>query len=78
MDQINDETVVNVHGMYGQMGSACTALSKNPEKKRPLAGTGINLRIKLHWILRKFIRRMWTGLDSFGTSESIGGRFRTY
>jgi len=21
--------------------------------------------------------RMWTGLDSLGTSESIGGRFRT-
>jgi hypothetical protein len=30
-------------------------LSKNHEKKRPLAGTGINLRITLIWILRKFV-----------------------
>jgi len=36
-------------------GSACTVLSRNPEKKRPLAGTGINLMIKLNWILKKFV-----------------------
>lgn len=46
VDQIKDETVVNIHSMHGQTRSTCTVLSKNPEKKRPLAGTGINLRIK--------------------------------
>jgi hypothetical protein len=31
VDQIKDETVVNVHNMHGQMRSACMVLSKNPE-----------------------------------------------
>ena len=46
---------MNVHSMHGQTRGACTVLSKNPEKKRPLADTGINLRIKINWILRKFV-----------------------
>jgi len=41
--------------MHWQTRSACTVLSKNPEKKRPLAGTGINFRIKINWISRKFV-----------------------
>jgi hypothetical protein len=41
--------------MYGQTRGACTGLSKNSEKKRLLADTCINLRIKINWILRKFV-----------------------
>ena len=47
MDEIKEEMVVNVHG---QTGSACAVLSKNPEKKILLEGTGTRLRVKLKWI----------------------------
>jgi len=34
--------------MHGQKRGACAVLSKNPEKKRPLAEAGINVRIKIN------------------------------
>lgn len=47
MDEIKEEMFVNLHG---QTGSACAVLNKNPEKKIPLEGTVIRLRVKLKWI----------------------------